>query len=177
MNRWQTPLVVPTFVLTLSPIVAVAEDFWSVAFSTHYTMWDFVDAASIAQRRDGKYIAWTTSVVTGPGLAKYPYREAMKEELFDCREKRLAVIQDLTYDNDGALISVQRNSARSSFDVAPGSWGFEELSFVCGINAQRVINKNWIHIKTSPRIFSDNSYKNFSGHFCSSVKSDNCIVP
>src|SRR5580704_15061142 len=125
-------LVFAASLVALWPATAMAEDFWSLAMGQHYTTWDFIDASSIRARGDGWAKAWVTAVVTGPARTKYPFRRELKEELFNCGSQQIGVLQDITYDAGGSVLSSQPSPVESPSDVVPGSWGDEELHFVCG---------------------------------------------
>ncbi len=170
-------VVQAALVAALWPSSSLAGDYWSVAMGEHYTTYDFVDASSIRPRGDGISRAWITSVVAGPGRSKYPYRTEIKEEEFDCTARQIAVLQDVSYDDGGAVTASKSVSAATRLDVVPGSWGFEELSFVCGDGAQWAANKDWLHIAVSPVEFADNSYNGFSAHVCTAERTRGCIVP
>jgi len=143
----------------------------------HYTTWDFIDASSIRAQGGGWVRAWITSVVTGPGRTNFPFRSELKEERFNCAKEQMGVVQDITYGDGGEVRSSQKYDSEIGSDVIPGSWGAEELKFVCEDRAARLANMDWINIKVSPQEFADNAYKNISARFCTSEMKTGCIVP
>jgi hypothetical protein len=137
---------------------AVGQDFWVVAMNGNGATQDFVDVATIRVAADGHVRAWVTSVVAQPSESSSSIKTELKEELFKCAAEQLAVVQALAYNAQHNLISTQSASAQY-IDVAPGSWGAEELRFVCSRPTLRSSNPNWVHITGTPETFTDNVYK------------------
>jgi hypothetical protein len=143
--------------LALSAGRAGAEDFWYLA--SNPPSFDFVDADTISAEPGGHIKAWVTSVIGGKPDFSSSVRTALKEEFFRCGRKQIALVQAMQYGEHGDVISSSHSGVILYDDVVPGSFGSEELNFVCSSHKSRTSTSYWVHIAVTPETFADNAVK------------------